>query len=43
MRSAEQNWDPTVRENLRPQVNRWRKDPVNGTISPGYTENARKV
>ena len=39
----DQKWDPTVRENLPPQVNAWRNGQVNTASSPGYTENARKA
>ena len=39
----DQKWDPTVRENLPPQVNAWRSGQVNTASSPGYTENARKA
>ena len=39
----EQQWDPTVRENLPSQVNAWRNGQVNTASTPGYTENARKA
>lgn len=39
----DQEWDPTVRKNLPPQVNAWRNGHVNTASSPGYAENARKA
>ena len=39
----DQEWDPTARKNLPPQVKAWRNGQVNTASSPGYTENARKA
>ena len=39
----EQKWDPTIHENLPPQVNAWRNGEINTASSPGYTETSRKA